>query len=102
VWSTDRSSNNQKSASGIRQSVNKRPYLPVSIVEVSDGEGFVNRFRLGIEGNQGQRELNLRALFAAFDIPWDEEKSHEIFEGMLTRLEEREGDPPRRDDDRRE
>lgn len=49
----------------------------------------MTRLRLGVEGQGGKRELNLRALFAAFDVPWDGERSREIFERTMARLEER-------------
>jgi hypothetical protein len=51
----------------------------------------VTRFRLGVEVDPelGNREINLRALFAAFDIPYDEERSRDIFARTMARLEDK-------------
>lgn len=51
----------------------------------------MTRVRLGVEvegSERGSREINLRALFAAFDIPYDEERSREIFARTMAKLEE--------------
>lgn len=50
----------------------------------------MNRVRLGVEGQQGEKEINLKALFAAFDIPWDDERSPQIFQRTLAQLEQAE------------
>jgi hypothetical protein len=50
----------------------------------------VTRFRLGVASEGGRKQLDLKAFFEAFDIPWDEQ-SPEVFEKMMERLEEREG-----------
>ena len=48
----------------------------------------VTRTRLGVEAHGGDRELDLKAFFEAFDVPWDD-TSREVFRKMLERLEER-------------
>jgi hypothetical protein len=37
----------------------------------------------------GTQKLNLKALFDAFEVPWDEEKSREVFAKVMAKLEER-------------
>lgn len=49
----------------------------------------MTRFSLVSEGQEGRREINLRALFAAFDVVWDEAHSREIYDRTLAALEER-------------
>ncbi len=46
----------------------------------------MNRFRLG-DGED--HELNLRALFAALDLPWDEAHAKEIFQKAMAQLQQR-------------
>jgi hypothetical protein len=43
-------------------------------------------------GEEGRRKLNLKALFAAFDVPFDEASSKEVFARVVERLEQKEGE----------
>lgn len=45
------------------------------------------RFRLGVDDRSGNRQLNIKALFAALDIPWDDTHSRDVFEQTIARLE---------------
>jgi predicted nucleic acid-binding protein len=51
-----------------------------------------------VEADRGSgridRQLDLRALFAAFDIPYDEDESREVFARTMARLEARDQRQP--------
>ncbi len=51
------------------------------------------RRALGRTGDTGERELDLRALFAALDLPWEEERSRQAWGRALERLASEEAVP---------
>lgn len=54
----------------------------------------MRRVQLGVESRGGRRELNLKALFDAFDLAWeDEQDSREVLQRALEHLEKKEGTP---------
>jgi hypothetical protein len=45
---------------------------------------------MGVEGEDGRRALNVRVLFAALDLPWDEQ-APQLFQQAMQRLVQKDG-----------
>jgi hypothetical protein len=45
--------------------------------------------RMGVEREDGERDVNLKVFFAALDLPWDEERSPRVFERAMRELTRR-------------
>ena len=60
------------------------------IDEVPRREGLAVASQRRAEGVRSFELLNLKGLFEKFDIAWDEARSEEIFQCMMSKLEDRE------------